>query len=195
MLSDPQQLRRLMAPELPEGLLAHIDRVVALAGPYAQRHGGDEARARLGAQGHDLLRAVPAPELLARAEARNLALLPAEREQPVLLHGPLAALELRERFAVTDDLVLHAIHWHTTGHPDFSVEAWAIFIADKVDPRKVKRRPALAEVAALAEVSLEAAALRYLELNAARAAAEGWASHPMALTTQQALAARVPRQS
>ena len=34
-----------MAPELPGGLVAHIDRVVTLAQALARRHGADEERA------------------------------------------------------------------------------------------------------------------------------------------------------
>ena len=45
-----------MAPELPDGLIAHIDRVVALTQTLARRHGANEQRAMLAAQGHDLVR-------------------------------------------------------------------------------------------------------------------------------------------
>src|SRR5437879_5424089 len=111
-----------MAPGLPEGLVAHIDRVVAVATRLASLHELDVARTRLAAQGHDLFRALPPPELLARAEAWGLAIDPVERSEPVLLHGPLAALELATRYRVDDAVVLHAVHWHTTGHPDFTPE-------------------------------------------------------------------------
>lgn len=190
---DHVALRARMAPELPAGLLAHIDRVVALAGPLARRHrarGIDEARVLLAAQGHDLLRALPDAELLRRAEERGLLIEPVERSEPVLLHGPLGALELEERFEITDTTVLDAVRWHTTGHPDFGPEAWAVFIADKVEPHKLERWPALTTVVARAEDSLEAAALRYLDLSAERALSEGWTLHPLAVETATALRAR-----
>ena len=184
-------LRERMAPELPAELLAHIDRVVALAGPLARRHGAGEARVLLAAQGHDLLRALPDAELLRRAEAHGLLIEPVERSEPVLLHGPLGALELEARFAITDTTVLDAVRWHTTGHPDFGPEAWAVFIADKVEPQKLERWPALATVAARARDSLEAAALHYLDLSAQRALREGWALHPLAARTATALRRRL----
>ena len=186
-------LRARMAPETPPAMLAHIDRVAALAGPLARRHGADVARTLLAAQGHDLLRALPEAELLARAEARGLDPLPAERSRPVLLHGPLGALELRERFGVEDALVLDAIRWHTTGHPAFGPEAWAVFVADKAEPAKLARRPELQRVLDLAADSLEAAALACLDLQAARTAREGFAPHPQALAAREALAARLRR--
>lgn len=184
-------LRARMGREMPAGLLAHTDRVVTIAGALARRHGLDVGRARLMAQGHDLVRAVAPDELLRRAEARGMAIDPVERDEPVLLHGPLGALELAERFEVRDERVGLAIWWHTTGHPDYDAEAWAMFIADKVDPHKVKRWPALAEVRDLAEASLEAAALRYLDLRLQEAIERRWAVHPMATLTRNALVRRL----
>ncbi|MYI81838.1 MAG: HD domain-containing protein [Chloroflexi bacterium] len=184
-------LRERMAAELPDFMIAHIDRVVAEAEPLARRHGADVERTLLAAQGHDLLRALTDAEWLARAEARGLALLPVERARPVLLHGPLGALELAERFGVDDALVLHAVHWHTTGDPAFGPEAWAMFVADKIEPAKLARRPELQRVIDLAEESLEAAALAYLELEADRSEREGFELHPHAIETREALVAAV----
>jgi HD superfamily phosphohydrolase YqeK len=35
--------------------------------------------------------------------------------------------------------VLHAVHYHTYGHPTFSNSAWAMFIADKIEPQKIQK--------------------------------------------------------
>ncbi|RJQ10897.1 MAG: hypothetical protein C4558_04050 [Dehalococcoidia bacterium] len=194
---DDLTLRARMATEVPAGLLAHIDRVVALTDRLAALHGLDVPLARLMAQGHDLLRAVPDAELLARAEARGLAIDPVERDVPVILHGPLGALELRDRFAIDDPRVLDAIRWHTTGHPDVTPEAWAMFIADKVEPHKLEGWPALQTVldAALGAdgraPSLERAALRYLDLRQDEAVREHQQIHPMATLTRNHLLRRL----
>ena len=187
--AETRALRARMAAEVPDFMIAHIDRVVAAAEPLARRHGADVGRTLLAAQGHDLLRALTDEEWLARAEARGLELLPVERERPVLLHGPLGALELAERFGIEDGLVLHAIERHTTGDPAFGPEAWAMFVADKIEPAKLARRPELQRVIDLAGDSLEAAALAYLELEAERSVREGFTLHPHAIVTREALAA------
>jgi predicted HD superfamily hydrolase involved in NAD metabolism len=179
-----------MLPELPESMAAHIDRVVEIADALATRHHLDVAQTRLAAQGHDLLRAVPTAELLARAEQRALDIDPVEREVPVILHGPLGALELEERFGLDDRTVLEAIRWHTTGHPDYTPEAWAMFIADKVEPSKLARTPELRPVLDLASESLELAALAYLDFRIAGATEKGQQIHPMANLTRNALLRR-----
>lgn len=188
-MTTESDLRMRIAAEVPSGLLDHIDRTVVLAERFAARHGLDIPLARLMAVAHDVARAVPPDELLARAEALGIAIDPVERAEPVLLHGQVGALALRERFAVTDERVLHAVWWHTTGHPDYTPEAWSMFVADKVDPHKVERWPALRAVVDLAERSLEAAALAYLELRLAQDAVP----HPAALVTRDALRMRVGR--
>ncbi len=185
-------LRAAMASELPAGMLAHIDRVVAVADELARRHGLDVPLARLMAQGHDLVRAVPPADLLARAEGRGLTIDPVERDAPVLLHGPIGALELRERFGVTNPRVFDAIWHHTWGHPDYTPEAWAMFIADKVEPNKARKWKALRTVHRIAlEQSLEAAALRYLDARLKEAVREGFTVHPQATLTRNHLLRRL----
>ena len=184
-------LRGRMASEAPPRLLAHIDRVVVIADALARRHGLDVARTRLTAQAHDVLRATPPAALLAEAERRGLEVDAVERDAPVILHGPLGALALAERYGILDERVLFAVRWHTPGHPDYDGEAWAMFVADKVDPHKVERWPALQEVADLARESLEAAALRYLDLRLEEAARGHVPVHPMATLARNALLRRL----
>lgn len=184
---DDHTLRERMLPELPASMAAHVDRVVQLADDLARRHSLDVASVRLAAQGHDLLRAVPPADLLAHAEARALPIDPVERAAPVMLHGPLGALELEERLGLEDPDVLHAIWWHTSGHPDYSREAWAMFVADKVEPSKVQRTPALAPIRALADESLEVAALAYLDFRVEEALSLQRQTHPQATLARNAL--------
>jgi predicted HD superfamily hydrolase involved in NAD metabolism len=183
-------LRALEEPELPARLLAHIDRVVDTARTLARSHGADEARTLLAAQGHDLVRHWSTEAWLAEAERRGFAILDCERAEPVLLHGPLAALILEERGWIEDRVLLDAIRFHTTGHPDYRSEAWAMFIADKVEPHKLARRPALQAVVDAAARSLEAAALVYLQLMEEEGRRTGWATHPLQTATLAYLHAR-----
>jgi len=164
---------------------------VSVAGELARIHGLDERRVLLAAQGHDLLRGVPGDLLLEMAAARGLEVSAFERAEPVLLHGPLGALELEERGWIDDPELIEAIRWHTTGHPDYGPVAWAMFVADKVEPAKIERWPALDAVAEAMEHSLEAAALLYLDLSHERLEGAGTTSQPMAERTREALRDRL----
>lgn len=87
-------------------------------------------------------------------------------------------------------MVLEAVRWHTTGHPDYSREAWAMFVADKVEPEKVSRTPALSVIRETAEESLEVAALAYLDFRLEEAVEQRWQVHPMSTLARNALIAR-----
>jgi HD superfamily phosphohydrolase YqeK len=192
-MTDHRSLRERMTPGLPAGLVDHIDRVVTLAGQLAVAHDLDDgatARLLLTAQGHDVLRSLDDAELLRRAAEQAIELDPVERAEPVLLHGPLGATDLCDRFAVCDAWVEHAVRWHTTGHPDFDGDAWLFFLADKLEPWKVEQRPELAPLLDAAWEAPQRAALEYLALNLEHGARLGWRPHPMALRTDEALRER-----
>jgi predicted HD superfamily hydrolase involved in NAD metabolism len=169
-----------------------MDRVVEVADALARRWGLDVELARLMAQAHDVSRHLGDAEWLRRAEDYGIPIGEVERAVPVLLHGPVGAEELRARFQVTDERVLSAVWWHTPGHPTYSPEAWAMFIADKVEPRKAEKWKALKKVHRTAlEVGLEAAALQYLDLRLKEAVREGYLVQPQLILTRNALLERL----
>ncbi|HMO54225.1 MAG TPA: hypothetical protein PJ994_06950, partial [Tepidiformaceae bacterium] len=85
----------------PEGLRLHVERVLVEALDLAGRYGLDPDRVKLATWGHDLFRSLPPSEQLRMAGEVGVSISDADRAEPVLLHGPIAAVGLRERFGVT----------------------------------------------------------------------------------------------
>jgi nicotinate-nucleotide adenylyltransferase len=188
--ADLEARLREAVSELPAGLQAHIERVEEEAVRLAALHGVEEERARLAALGHDLVRHKDGSTLLRLAEEYGLKPDEVEREAPILVHGPVAAAKLLHDYGVEDaDLVL-AVDGHTTARTGMSPLENVLFVADKVEPHKLAREPALEEVKARAEVDLDAAVLRYLEFNAGQAAMRGWQIHPRSMEARADLVAR-----
>jgi HD superfamily phosphohydrolase YqeK len=52
-----------------------------------------------------------------------------------------------------------------------------LFVADKIEPHKLAREAALAEVKEAAETDLDAAVLRYLDYNLAQSIRRRWQVH------------------
>ena len=149
--------------QLPAGLRDHIRRARVVSQELALRHGVDARLADLGTAAHDLARALGRPGLLSEAESLGLDVGQVERHAPILLHGPIAARWLVDDDARLDADVLEAVAWHTTGRQGMSDVAKVVFLADKLDPRKVDRFPFLKEVAARSLFDLDLAILEYLD--------------------------------
>src|SRR5512132_4428306 len=129
----------------PEGLIRHVQRVLVEALDLAARYDLDKQRVELATWGHDLLRAFPPAEQLKLAIQAGLPLALADRADPVLLYGPLAAGALCEQFGVTDDEVLAAVRDHTLGHVAMPMLAKVILLADKFERRKRDRATEMKE--------------------------------------------------
>lgn len=164
---------------LPGGLRQHVERVAAEARNLAARWDLDPSRVELAAWGHDLFRAHPPAEQLRLAAECGLPITETDRLEPVLLHGPIAAVVLRERFGVTDEEALAAVRDHTLGAGEMPLIAKVILLADKVEPRKRKRDPILSAIRRLARRDLDTALLCWADWKWVEERARGWPSHPV----------------
>jgi predicted HD superfamily hydrolase involved in NAD metabolism len=141
----------------------------------------------LAAWGHDIARALSPQELLTRARGFSLEVSPVEEEAPILLHGPVGAEILRQEYGIDDPQVLAAARFHSTGRVGMSLLEKVIFVADKIEPGKVRAKPALARVRELADRDLDAAILEYLNQMLIVAREEDWPLHPHAIAARNEL--------
>jgi predicted HD superfamily hydrolase involved in NAD metabolism len=188
-MNDAEERLRAFLARSPQGLAEHVMRVVDQAVRLASLHDVDVNAARVAALGHDLMRAHNDDRLLAIAGEQGHTVDPVERLEPILLHGPLAVPVLREQYGVVDADVLGAVAAHTTAAPRMSRLQKLIFIADKIDPEKIERRPAVARVRELAEQDLDAALRAYLDLHILEALQDRWPLHPNTVAARNELVA------
>jgi len=92
---------------------------------------------------HDLAKDRDDNALLAAAQTYGIAVTEAQRCKPGLVHGAVGAEECRRTLGITDEAVLEAITWHTTGRPGLGKVGQALFLADFAEPSRVI--PAAAE--------------------------------------------------
>ena len=173
--------------KLPAGLRDHVKRVVVEARRLAHQHGADEERAVIAALGHDLYRGHVPDKLLAEAEVAGLVVSNEERSQPILLHGPLGARLMAERYGIDDEDVLAAARHHTTARAGMSQLEKLLFVADKIEPEKARGQPALAEAREAAHESLDAAMRIILDYQVSRALERGWPLHPDSVAARNEL--------
>ena len=177
---------------LPEELAAHLARVRKLARKLAKRHGVDKDACELGAACHDLARHMSPDALLEEAVRLDIPIHPVERRVPIMLHGPIAATWLERDDEIADSRVIESVRFHTTGKSGMSDVARVVFLADKLEPKKVKRRPDLAEVLQLAKVDIDTALLECLNRHIVRRVERGDLLHPLTLELRNELVVGFP---
>lgn len=120
-----------------ELLEAHVrgDRLVHSLGveqtaiALARQHGVDVDKAGLAGLLHDITKQMDNEKLKERYNICS----PTEKT----LHGPTAAVWLKEHGYVEDTDVLNAIRYHTTGRPAMSDLEKVIFLADSIEPNRM----------------------------------------------------------
>ena len=172
---------------LPDKLRAHIFRTRDVGMDLAMRHGIDEAKAELAILGHDVARAAKKGEILRQANRFGLSPLDVELKAPVTLHGPVGAELLKHEDGLDDEEILAAVRFHTTGHPSLTQLGLLVFIADKLEPRKIKSYPYQHELLHIARESLQQAVLEFLCRESALRLQQRRPVHPNSVATVNAL--------
>ena len=172
---------------LPEGLSSHVERTRVMARGIAETHGIDPTRCDIGAAAHDLARHLANDALLDESRSQKLKLSDIEKKEPLLLHGPIAAYWLRIEMNCSDDELIAAVAYHTTGRPKMTPVEKVIFIADKIEPEKVARNTKLDIVLAKAREDLDQAILSYLSFRIRSLLKDKKLIHPLSLETWNAI--------
>ncbi|MCL1818399.1 MAG: bis(5'-nucleosyl)-tetraphosphatase (symmetrical) YqeK [Spirochaetaceae bacterium] len=112
----------------------HSRAVAELCVEICHRFGYDPGAGYFAGLGHDTAREMPPAELAAEAAKAGVAITDYERQRPVLLHGPVAALVLRRDFGIQNEDILEAVRCHSLGAPDMGLLAKILFVADYCEP-------------------------------------------------------------
>lgn len=176
---------------LPRGLQDHVRRVREIAGSLAQIHRVDPALVDLAAAAHDLARGLSPEDVLKEANRLGMRLHPVERHHPILIHGAMAVRWLQQEDVIYDQQVLEAVRWHTTGRRKMGPVAKVVFLADKLDPRKLTRYPFQNEVGDLARHDLDRAILEFLTQDLVRLLRNGNLIHPASVSARNDLVRRL----
>ncbi|MQF87318.1 MAG: HD domain-containing protein [SAR202 cluster bacterium] len=172
---------------LPRNLRAHISRVRKIARELAVEHSLNAELADLGAAAHDVARHLSGGKLLEEAEKLQIPVGEFERFAPIILHGPVGACWLKKEGILSDSGLLEAVYWHTSAHPDLDPIGKVIFIADKIDPAKVKAYPFQPSVAKAARGSLDEGVLAFLDGIIKEQVDQHRCIHPMSAHTRNRL--------
>ena len=156
---------------LPRKRYLHSVAVAHLAAAYAVSVESDPERAMIAGILHDCAKAYSDEQLVADCEKYSIPVTDVERRNGFLLHGKLGAFYARTKYYITDEEILSAISYHTTGRPGMTDLEKIVFLADYLEPfRTQPTEPTLNEIRRIAFEDIDKAVylalkntLRYLE--------------------------------
>lgn len=145
----------------------------------AVRHGADAGKAYAAGLLHDIAKDKCGTELKKYTVMYGIVADVTECENPSLLHGQLGAAMARRELGVTDEDILGAIRWHTTGRAGMSLLEKIVYLADLIEPSR--RFKGIDAIRRLADCDIDAAMSAALLQVMDFVQRKGFALHPNSL--------------
>ena len=178
-----------MKETLKPSRFRHVIGVEMTAVQLAENLGADGPKARLAALLHDCAKSLSLEEQAAWARRDGSHLDP--ETASMILHAPAGAALARERYGITDEAVLQAIRYHTTGEADMTLLDEIIWAADIIEPGRdhpaVERQRSLL-LPARDQMAFEKGLLLVFTDNIWYIQNGGWVLDPATLRARDALA-------
>ena len=136
------KLRKEMEKTLEPKRYEHTLGVAYTAATLAMVHGADMEKALTAGMLHDCAKCLSHHKQVQICEKKRLKLSEMEAsEDSPLIHAKAGSILAYEEYGVTDEDILNAISYHTTGRPHMSILEKIIYIADYIEPgRKHAKR-------------------------------------------------------
>lgn len=167
------QLKRTLSDYRLRHTLSVSETAVWLANLF----GVDPFQAHLAGMLHDCAKGMDAPTLLQLIRTGGVSADELELSMPALLHAPAGAALARTNYHVSDQNVLSAIRWHTTGRKNMTMLEKVVYLADMIEPCRAPH-PGLDELRICARNDLDEAVRMAAALSAAYVSGRGKKIHP-----------------
>ena len=155
--------------------LYHSLNVADEAKKLAKHYGADEQKAFTAGLLHDILKNTPDSELLQYFERNGIMLTETERASRKTWHAMAGADFLRRELHVTDEDILSAVRWHTTGRAGMTLLDKVLFVADFISADR--DYPGVERMREKAYISLEDAMLEGLQFTINELVENAWPVH------------------
>ena len=132
------KMQKKLAKYLDEDRYEHTLGVMFTCAALAMVHDCDLITAQTAGLLHDCAKCIPNKKKLKMCSQHHISVSEFEQEHPFLLHAKLGAYVAKAKYDVTDENILSAITWHTTGKPEMTLLEKIVYIADYIEPKRDK---------------------------------------------------------
>ncbi|MEH7414058.1 bis(5'-nucleosyl)-tetraphosphatase (symmetrical) YqeK [Neobacillus drentensis] len=157
---EREKALELVKIQLTEHRYQHTIGVMETAIRLAEKYGADAKQAEIAAIFHDYAKFRPKAEMKEIIESQDL-------PQDLLLyntelwHAPVGAYLVEKEAGVSDQDVLDAIRYHTSGRPNMTLLEKVIYLADYIEPGR--HFPGVEEVREIAKENLDKALVKAIQ--------------------------------
>lgn len=160
--TELETIQKKLKKHMGEKRYRHTIGVQYTAVMLAMRYEEELQKAALAGLLHDCAKCLDDEKMWKECKYYQIECTPTEKRQPYLLHGKLGACYAREKYGVSDEGILSAIRYHTTGRAEMTLLEKIIFTADYIEPYR-KMLPVLPAIRKMAFVDLDEAVYMILE--------------------------------
>lgn len=153
------QAKEYLDSHMKPSRIRHTSGVVETSEKLAVKYGVDPDKARIASWYHDLVRNMPVEELDDRVDLFGLD--PELKGRPNLSHSKVAAEMMKREFDITDQDIINAVSYHTTGRAGMSRLEKVVYLADAIEPGR--DYPGVDRIRRLAALDLDEACLASIE--------------------------------
>ena len=157
-----RDLKKELKKNMDESRYEHTIGVMYTSAALAMRYECNLDQALLAGLMHDCAKCMPNAKKLKMAEKYGLEITDLAKRNPFMLHAKVGAVLAEKKYDITDEEVLGAIRWHTTGRPNMTLLEKIVYTADYIEPKRDKA-PNLGEIRKLAFIDLDRALLKILQ--------------------------------
>lgn len=130
------QIDDYLRKSLKESRYVHTLGVVQSACSLAKINGVDEEKTKIAALIHDAAKNMKIDEQYKILKENSVDMDIISENSPQILHGWVAAILAKELMGVTDEEIINAVKYHTTGKKSMSKLEKIIYIADYIEPNR-----------------------------------------------------------
>lgn len=156
------EIKQYIENNFSEKRKIHTEGVRITAIRLAEKYGADPEKAEIAALFHDMYRGVAQNTL--NYYVKHLGLDSKYVDNANLAHGKIAAIIMERDFDITDQDIINAVSFHTTGRAGMSTLEKVVYLADAIEPNRFY--PGVDELRRAAEKDLDKACLMSLKSTA-----------------------------
>lgn len=128
------EMKSKLKESLSKERYIHSIRVMELSENLALHYKIDVNKAKIAGLLHDCAKNISRYEEYALLNKYGIVLDEIQKQSHSLIHSILGLYVAKEKYFITDEEILEAIYWHTTGRAGMTMLEKVVFIADYIEP-------------------------------------------------------------